>query len=310
MRAGHSELLPSLTLALVGGLWGAYWVPQRYLDSIGLDGTWTSFGAFAFATLGLLPIALYRWRRLVAGGWRLAAFGAFASLGLVFYTVAYQFTSIVNVLFLFYLTPIWSTLLARIVLGEPITGVRVVAIVAGLAGMALILGAGGEWPWPRNAGDWLAIAASLIWAIYAVVLRKQESTAAFENTFWFFAGGALFGLAMPFLLLADPMAGLPPPEAQATALAALVAIGWLWWAPLQIALVWATARISPGRVGILLMTEAVVGAITAALFSGESFTYGQALGGALILAAGAADTILQPRAAAATLTPKKVGETL
>lgn len=49
--------------------------------------------------------------------------------------------------------------------------------------------------------------------------------------------------------------------------------------------VWAAARLEPARVGILLMSEVLVGVIAAALFAGERLGELEAVGGALVVAA-------------------------
>jgi drug/metabolite transporter (DMT)-like permease len=46
---------------------------------------------------------------------------------------------------------------------------------------------------------------------------------------------------------------------------------------------WAAVRLDPARVGILLMTEVVFGASTAAIFAGESLSAREMVGGALVI---------------------------
>jgi drug/metabolite transporter (DMT)-like permease len=49
---------------------------------------------------------------------------------------------------------------------------------------------------------------------------------------------------------------------------------------------WATVRLDPARVGILLMTEVIFGAMTAALFAGETLSRSEVIGGALVILCG------------------------
>ena len=49
---------------------------------------------------------------------------------------------------------------------------------------------------------------------------------------------------------------------------------------------WATVRLEPARVGILLMTEVLVGALSAALLADEHLRGMELVGGALVLLAG------------------------
>ncbi|HEY4161420.1 MAG TPA: EamA family transporter, partial [Dongiaceae bacterium] len=61
--------------------------------------------------------------------------------------------------------------------------------------------------------------------------------------------------------------------------------------PSQALLFWGARRISPVRTSMLLMTELLSGILTAALLSGDPISWQQALGGALILAAGLGDIL-------------------
>jgi drug/metabolite transporter (DMT)-like permease len=56
-------------------------------------------------------------------------------------------------------------------------------------------------------------------------------------------------------------------------------------------ILWGSQRVDPGRVGLLLMTECVVGTASAALFSGEPFGWREALGSVLILGAGTVEVV-------------------
>jgi drug/metabolite transporter (DMT)-like permease len=50
-------------------------------------------------------------------------------------------------------------------------------------------------------------------------------------------------------------------------------------------LMWATALLDPARVGILLMSEVLIGAISAAFLVGEPLLLFELIGGALVLSA-------------------------
>jgi len=49
---------------------------------------------------------------------------------------------------------------------------------------------------------------------------------------------------------------------------------------------WAAVRLEPARVSILLMTEVLVGAVSAALFADETLTGVEMVGGIIVLIAG------------------------
>ena len=64
----------------------------------------------------------------------------------------------------------------------------------------------------------------------------------------------------------------------------LLAAGFL--IPVMWGIYWGSGQVDPGRLGILLQIEAVVGITSAALFAGEPFGVRQAVGGVLVVGAG------------------------
>jgi len=302
-RTGHSELSPSAAIAVTAATWGAYWIPLRHIDGLGLPAAWATFLMVLISTVVLGIFQIPRWRRLVRGGWALWAPGMIAGTAFVLYSNSYAFTTILNVQFLFYLSPVWSTILARMFLGEAVTPLRVAAIASAFIGLAIMLGGGGEFPVPRNVGDWMTLGSGALWSVANIILRKHQgpdapkvpedqAPGAIENSFLFFAGGMIAALIIPFLLLDDPLGSLPAADDFRPYLPWIVGMAVLWWAPTQVLLMWGVPKVSPGRVGILLMAEALFGAITAALFSDEPFGLRQIAGGTLIIGAALADLLI------------------
>ena len=112
------------------------------------------------------------------------------------------YTEVVRGLVLYYTTPVWSLLLARIVLGENITVPRVFAIVFGLAGMLVMFGVDLGFPWPKNIGDWMALIGAMGWAVAAVLLRKDDGSRSMEICAVYF----FYGLIAAVILALSPMA--------------------------------------------------------------------------------------------------------
>ncbi len=270
-------------VAGAGLLWGVYWGPVRALAGLGLPGAWGTLAIILAATLLLTPVALARRRDLAATP--LPALMAIATGGAAFalYSVSLLYGRVAIVILLYFLTPVWSTLIGRYVMGWPTTRLRVAAILTGLAGLGLMLGADGALPLPRSAGEWMALVAGLLWALGTTGMRTSSTLAPGPSAFVFAAGAALTALAVAPFLAAQP--GGPD---LAPLRAALVAMGTgaLWWGFSIAALMWATLRLEPARVGILLMTEVLVGALSAAILAGEHLSGLELAGGALVLAAG------------------------
>jgi drug/metabolite transporter (DMT)-like permease len=278
----------SLAVALCGTVWGVYWLPLRHLQHVGLSGSWATFGFFIAAVPPALLLAAAARRQIRA---HLRVFLWLALLnGLVFnlYSNAYAITTVFSVLFLFYLSPIWSILIARFWLGERVGPARIACVFIGLAGLVTMLSGDGGWPLPRNLGDWMAVASGVLWAVITVRIRNSVELGAAANSAAFFLGGIPLALLFAIALGFDQV---PAPQAISAAWPLVLPVAWLVWLPSQILLFWGVQRISPVRTGILLMTELISGVVTAAWLSGDPITWQQELGGALILAAAVGDVL-------------------
>ena len=86
-----------------------------------------------------MPLVAWRWRRVLRGGFGLQLTGLITGLSLVLYADALVYTEVIRAMLLFYLTPVWSTLLARIFLKEPITWRRGIGFGLAMAGAALVI---------------------------------------------------------------------------------------------------------------------------------------------------------------------------
>jgi drug/metabolite transporter (DMT)-like permease len=295
----------SLAVALCGALWGVYWLPLRTLAELGLVGSWATVAFFVMCIPPALVLAILARQQIKA---QLRTFLWLAVVnGLVFnlYSNAFGGTTVFNVLFLFYLSPIWSILIARFWLGERISRARIACVVAGLAGLVLMLSKDGGWPLPRNLADWMAIASGVLWAIVTIRIRKSAEVGAAANSAAFFLGGLVLAVLFALVLGSDQ---IPAPQAIGAAWPLVVAIAWLAWLPSQVLLFWGVRRISPVRTGILLMTELVSGVATAAWLSGDPITWQQAVGGALILAAGLGDVLTSRERSAPAPVPLAVAQ--
>jgi len=131
-------------------IWGLFWIPLRYLENAGIPGLW----AIAFVLLAafipsiILTIKTGELSELTTvNGWLI---GLALSLSTVLYFAAVLYTDVIRAIFLFYLLPLWTTLSARLLYGEPIRRSQLAIIVAALVGVWLLLGGGVSIPVPNN----------------------------------------------------------------------------------------------------------------------------------------------------------------
>lgn len=279
--------LAATLVALTGAAWGLYWLPVRALAELGLTGAWGTVAITALTVLVLLPVSLWRGE---GGAYRTAGRAALASVALggaafALYSVAFLYGRVALVVLLWFLTPVWSTLIARLVLRQATPPRRVAVIVLGLAGLVLMLGAGGQWPLPRSLGEWFGLAGGILWAVATTGIRARPTLPPTASAVVFAAGALAASLALlPLLAGGAPLLTLDAatPVAGLTLLAAI-----FWWGGTVIALIWAAQRLDSARVGLLLMTEVVVAAFSASLLAGERLTATEWAGGGLVMLAAA-----------------------
>lgn len=282
MQASRITALAMLIVFGTGVVWGAYWIPVRSLDAQGIGGAWGTVAITGAAVLLLLPAAIARRRSLASAGTVALVAVALGGAAFAFYSVAFNYGRVAICILLFYLTPVWSTLIARYVMGWPTPPLRLFAIGVGLLGLITMLAATGGMPVPRTPGEWMGLASGLLWSIGTTGIRAKPALRPAEAAFVFAVGALLAALLLTLFLGGWPTSVDAPLRALGTAISA----GALWWGLSIAALMWATVRLDPARVGILLMSEVVVGATSAALLAGEALHPVEIAGGALVLCAG------------------------
>ena len=280
-----------LIVLVMGLAWGFNWVATRIIlqalhpwamRSVGIGlGALTLFVA---AYIGRVPLAIARADRLkvvIAGFFNVAAFGVGSA-----YAQVYGTTS--RAVVIAYSMPIWAALLARIVLKEELTPVKLVALALCAAGLTILI-----WPLTRAGiplGALLALGCAWSWAIgtiyqkWAKIEAPTLAVAAWQLLFgWLMlAAGMLWFEGLPRLW------PLPAHVAAWIGYNGFIGMGlaYLCWFVVVDRLPTTTASL-----GSLLVP--VVGVFGSALVLGERPGLTDAIGFALIFAA-AACVLLQP----------------
>jgi drug/metabolite transporter (DMT)-like permease len=282
----------SLACAYSGVAWGLFWIPLRGMDSAGVTDAWATVLFYGMPLVLFFPWIIKNWRRIARCGWSLHFIGIATGASLAFYSNALLYTEVVRGLVLYYTTPVWSLLLARLVLGETITTARILAIMFGLAGMLVMFGVDLGFPWPKNIGDWMALIGAMGWAVAAVLLRKDDGSRSMEICSVYF----FYGVIAAIVLAISPMAG----EIEFPDWSVIVDV-LPWTIPVAIIVIpgayaafWGAPHLNPGVVGLLFMTELSVGGITAAIWANEPLGARELTGIALISIAGLIEFIYAP----------------
>ena len=284
---GSIETRAKLACLYAGAVWGLFWIPLRALEDAGLHNLWITTMYFLVPAMCMLPVLGLRWRSIRRGGVPLQLTVMSCGAALTLYSASIVFTDVVRALMLFYLMPVWGFLLGWLVLKERITAVRVAAMGIAALGMLTLFGLGAGLPLPRNAGDWMGLAAGMVWAAATVRIRMHPDDPTPDLTVGFFLWGLIFSAAISLVLAPEHMPGL---RQAAPVLPMLIGFALLIVIPGTLAALWGPKFLNPGVTGLLYMTEIVVGMISAALLAGEPFG-GRELAG-VILIAGA--SLLEP----------------
>jgi drug/metabolite transporter (DMT)-like permease len=229
-------------------------------------------------------LVLLRFSKIKAAGVPLQAIGSSLGISMMLYSTALLYTDVIHAVLLYYLTPIWGALLAKVWLKEPISNNRIIGIVLGLSGMLVILNIDQGFPVPRNIGDWMALAAGIFWAVAANLLRRYPNYQALDITSTWFYWCSGFSVIVAYVT--HPHVGPETVDAVLNVSIWVLPFALLILMPIYFIAAWGTPKLNPGASGILYMTEISVGAISATLLTNEPFGMREILGVGLITAAG------------------------
>lgn len=274
-------ILAAAAVVLSAAFWGLFWVPVRYFETNGIGGEWAVVLLYLPACIILLPLFAYDWRKQVEH-FRLALYvGILVGIGISCYSLSLLYTTVVRATLLFYLTPIWSTILAFFLLRESMQWNRWAAIILGILGMFFLVSTNETRG--VNFGDLLAFLSGVLWAAGATVIRANNEMPILGMTFFQFLFAIVFILV--FTAFIGPFSF--PDVSVSLSLFFVVALASIFMMiPSIFLLVWASQLLSPGRVGLLMMSEIIVAVGTASYFlPDETLTALQWLGAGMILSA-------------------------
>jgi len=277
---GQAELLPIFSLLLVATMWGVFWYPLRLLNDAGLNGVWTTLVAYGAALLLGLP---WLWRHRHEYGqhfWYLLGIGLASGWCNMAFLLATLEGTIVRVLLLFYLSPLWAVLLGHFILGERMSNyARVVMLVAMGGALMMLWSPELGFPWPQSTADWLAISAGFAFALANVLVRmKQEISVANKaiSAWW----GAIF-IGLAWLVFDD----IAVPHVSYQIYVAAIVLGLFGFALATVAVQYGVTHMPVHRSAVILLFELVIGATAAQILTDEVVRPIEWFGGALILTA-------------------------
>ena len=254
----------STAVFLSASLWGLYWVPLRYLESKGLDGLWAiAMLNFPSAVL-LFLLVIWQWQQHRDHLHHAVLIGVFTGLGIGLYAAGLVYSSVVRATLLFYLTPVWGTLIGIFWLSEKAGWQRWVAIALGLLGLLLLVSGGGTVP--LNIGDVFGFLSAVFWALGAAMIKRFETVTLASMTMFQFLFTSLTAILLSYFFGASQLPNFQLIQAYSPM---IVSISILIILPSVAVVFWAQKFLFPGRVGLLMMSEVLVAVISASIFLPE-----------------------------------------
>lgn len=276
--AAPAKSTPVICLLTGATVWGLVWYPYRVLEAQGMSGIESSILTYLVAFL----IGLVLWRKKLRGlplHPMLFAVGLAAgacNLGFVMGTLMGEVT---RVLLLFYLSPLWTVIFARLLLGERLNPTGALIIAISLGGACVML-----WdiqlglPWPQSLAEWLGLVAGICFALSNVLIKKASDIPIEQKVLSVFIGVMAWSVAFWFFF--------PGPSWR------LEPLSWVMLVVVGLTLVFTNAIVQyaithtrASQAIVVMLFELVVAAVASWLLAGETLGLRDWIGGALIVSA-------------------------
>lgn len=291
LPAQPTDRFATAVLLLSATLWGLTWMPLKAFVAQGLPGPLVSL--LTYGSVGLLAVwVLWRdrsaWRAqwglvlalVFVGGWANTSFVNAIMLG-----------DVARVMFLFYLSPVWSVLGGWLFLKEHIPPARWIAVAGAVIGLWLVLGGPGLGGAAMPAFSWvdaLSLSAGFAFAANNVIARAAHRVPLRTKTFAVFIGCGLLSA------VATGLSGRELPDIGPLLWLALLAYGFGWMLLATVTWQYGVSHLESSRAGVILLAELLVSVGTAIAFGGESLGPMGWAGGALITCAALAEALFPP----------------
>ncbi|XDZ66921.1 DMT family transporter [Alphaproteobacteria bacterium LSUCC0684] len=273
-----SKKTAMITVLLGSSIWGFLWMPLRAIEAAGMGGIWASlyYTIMPIPILGVIygPVLLRdrrHWRvYFIAGG----AIGA----GFMLYIIGLIVGSVTKTTLIFYLTPVWSTLMGMAFLGEKNRPVLWLGNALGLTGCAMIMGIS-----PGSLSiepvDLLGLVAGVLWSVGTVAIRRYpEADIGGITLMQYILGSVVAVLGIIAVGEATPSVDVLLRATPVAFIASTVV-----FMPVFLLICRIAQYVSPAIIGILMLSEVFFAILTAYLLLDEPMIFSQWIGAGLII---------------------------
>ena len=276
---------PNFAIILSTLLWGTWWFPLRLLNESANNNAIPLTLSFLIAGLFLLCFSLKNIHLLSKRNIMLTLVAAtMGAAAMCLYNEGLLRGNVARILIFFYLTAVWSTIIEIVFLKVPLTVSRALSITAGFIGLFIITGLDKGNFLPNSLADIFGIFSGLLWSICASLIRVNKELDVNFGTSIFILMGGVFVLLATLLPDGQIISGFNSQILFQTYLI-ILAFAFIWLLPGYWLITYGQDQVDPGRAGILLMFEVVIGIISAYLIANELISIRELLGALFILSA-------------------------
>jgi drug/metabolite transporter (DMT)-like permease len=276
---------PNFAIILSTLLWGTWWFPLRLLNESANNNAVPLTLSFLIAGLFLLCFSLKNVHLLSKRNIVLTLVAAtMGAAAMCLYNEGLLRGNVARILIFFYLTAVWSTIIEITFLKVPLTISRALSITAGFIGLFIITGLDKGNFLPNSLADIFGILSGLLWSICASLIRVNKELDVNFGTSIFILMGGIFVLLATLLPDGQIISGFNSQILFQTYLI-ILAFAFIWLLPGYWLITYGQDQVDPGRAGILLMFEVVIGIISAYLIANELISIRELLGALFILSA-------------------------
>ncbi|HEY0268226.1 MAG TPA: DMT family transporter [Methyloradius sp.] len=261
--------------------WGIIWYPYRIMQEAGVSGVASSFYTYLIAVVLASLIFMRQWPYVFKQPQIILLLAVVAGWTNLSYVLAVIDGEVMRVMLLFYLSPLWTLILAHFWLKERADIKAIMVIAVSLTGAFIMLWQPGALPLPNNHAEWMALSSGMGFALTNVITRKSTNLTipAKSMAVWL---GVIF-MALVFM----PFQPLPFPSP-----AFFNMVNWLVMLFIALLLMAATWLVQYGithipvtRASVIFLFELVVAAIASYYLAGEKMALHEWIGGGFIVVA-------------------------
>jgi len=263
--------------------WGIIWFPYRLMSEAGMAGAASSFYTYSIAIMIAGIYLAKHWRGIFELPLSIVFLGVVAGWTNLAYVLAVIDGEVMRVMLLFYLSPLWTLILAHFWLKEKTSVKGYVAIAVSLLGAFVMLynPQVSSLPLPRDTAEWLALSAGIGFSLTNVLTRQSTHLSVRAKSFAVWVG--VLAMSLAYILLSNEV--FPNPHT-------LTMTNWMVMIIIAILLLAATVLVQYGvtkipatRASVIFLFELVVAAIASYYLAHEVMALNEWVGGSLIVLA-------------------------